>query len=157
MNPAILLSILALFIALLMFIFSLYILFPKIYWKILLSILVLFTGLVLFIFSSYVIGSLTHRYESGLVRNQPEAFEISTTLSYKYTIRDKEGMTTDPSSKNSFHDIFLDRITVKDYKNENIEDCPANNYGKNKKITLHYSRRLLYFIPLEFYKIQCKT
>jgi hypothetical protein len=117
------------------------------------KIMLFFCLLTIFLFTPAVIGE----YESWLVRGNSEAFIISALSGKKYKIRDKENMVGDNRSKNPFHDIYLDRITVKDYKNENIQDCPANNYGKNKKITLHYSRRLLYFIPLEFYKIQCKT
>jgi hypothetical protein len=53
--------------------------------------------------------------------------------------------------------IYLVDVIVSNYENESIENCPENNFLKNKIITLKYTRYFMAIIPVQFYKIECKT
>ena len=121
------------------------------------SVQFLFVFLVILIVYPIIFGYIIEKYENSLILNNTEEIEIFALIDYKYRIRRKESMSLDPNSQNPLYNIYLNFISVKDYKGENIDDCLPNNFESGKKITFSYSKRLMYLIPLEFYSFECKT
>jgi hypothetical protein len=109
----------------------------------------IFTYPAIFTFTYYRSEELKNK-ENTFILGNTEVFGINATTSNKYKIYSDYKIKT-------WYSIYLTDLSINNYNNENIEKCPENNFPRDKKITMKYTRYWATLIPVQFYTIECKT